>query len=343
MDTRLYPQGKGGLKSRWVAGVLTFYDTSGNTVYTIDPANRTIAVPSGSILSVPGTLSGAGSMAFTGTIALTGAQNNRMVLGAAISASAKEVGALSGNFLGLELNFANAGTTLSRLTGMQIDVEDTSTHSNTIACARFYSEKVSGVGSHEHWAIMAQTTNTAGKVANTCAGMFINIIKNGAIVGTDGGGHRASAIVAEFDMGSTADIATSPDAITGAILGYQIGNSGQSAAKKKSVGIFCAVLGGDSAISATGAFFKAVRKNSISASKADYGLDLYYAEGGGYLANVFAVGDIRLGGAVGPVIMQGTSDPNGSLTKPKGSLHIDTTNATLKINTDAGTTWSATG
>ena len=144
-------------------------------------------------------------------------------------------------------------------------------------------------------------------------------------------------------MGSTADIATSPDALTGCIQAYHIGNSAQSATKKKSTGIFIAVLGGDSATVTTGAFFKAVRKNSISASKADYGLDLYYDESGAYIENVFTVGDIRLGGLIGPVIMQGTADPNGSITRPKGSLHLDTTNGALKINTDGGTTWAATG
>ena len=33
--------------------------------------------------------------------------------------------------------------------------------------------------------------------------------------------------------------------------------------------------------------------------------------------------------------------PNGNLTKAKGSLCIDTTNADLYINTDGGTSWTA--
>ena len=267
---------------------------------------------------------------------------SRLTVGAVVAGTPEEVGAGSGNFLGIQAAFQNAGTTLSRLTAMQLDVDDTSTHTNTIACARFYSEKISGVGGHEHWGIMAQSTVTAGKVANTSAGMFINIIKGTSAVGTDGGSHRASAIVGEFDMASGADIATSPDALTGCIQAYHIGNNANSAAKLKSTGIFIAVLGGDSAVCKTGAFFKAVRKNSIAASLADYGVDLFYDESGAYIANLFAVGDIRLGGLIGPVIMQGTSDPNGNLTKPKGSLHIDTTNGTLKVNTDGSTTWAST-
>ncbi len=271
---------------------------------------------------------------------LAGAQNNRMVLGELVTGTPTEVGALSGNFLGLQMAFQNAGATLGRLTGMQIDVDDTSVGTNTIACSRFYSEKVSGVGGHEHWGIMAQSTVTAGKVANTSAGMFINIIKGTSAVGSDGGSHRASAIVGEFDMASTADIATSPDAITGTILAYQIGNNVNSAAKLKSTCIFGAVLGGDSAVSATGAFFKCIRKNSISASKADYGLDMYYDEAGAYLANSFAVADIRMANAV--TISSGTGAPSASL--PEGSLYTRSdgeNNARLYIATDGSGTWVA--
>lgn len=54
MDDRLYPQGSGGLHSRYVAGVLTFYNRLGQIVYTINPATRTLAVPTGSTLSVAG-------------------------------------------------------------------------------------------------------------------------------------------------------------------------------------------------------------------------------------------------------------------------------------------------
>ena len=268
---------------------------------------------------------------------------SRLTVGAIVAGTPEEVGAGSGNFLGIQAAFQNAGTTLSRLTAMQLDVDDTSTHSNTIACARFYSEKVSGVGSHEHWGIMAQATVTAGKVANVVSGMFITVVKGSSKVGTDGGGHRAFAVAGDVDLSGAGDYATSPDMITGAIIGTQLGHTGASATAQKLTGIIVAQMGGDSKTITCGAFFKAVRKNSIAGSKADYGLDLYYDESGAYIENIFAVGDIRLGGLIGPVIMQGTADPNGSITRPKGSLHLDTTNGALKINTDGGTTWAATG
>ena len=268
---------------------------------------------------------------------------SRLTVGAIVAGTPEEVGAGAGNFLGLQMAFQNAGTTLSRLTGMQIDVDDTSTHSNTIACARFYSEKVSGTGSNEHWGIMAQNTITAGKVNNSVAGMFILTVKGSSVMGTDGGSFRAFAVAGDVDLSGAGDYATSPDMITGAIIGTQIGHTGNSATGQKLTGIIVAQMGGDTKAITCGAFFKAVRKNSIAGSKADYGLDLYYDESGAYIENIFAVGDIRLGGLIGPVIMQGTADPNGSITRPKGSLHLDTTNGALKINTDGGTTWAATG
>ena len=43
MGARLYPQGKGGLKSRYVGGALTFYNSTGAIVYVIDPTNRRFA------------------------------------------------------------------------------------------------------------------------------------------------------------------------------------------------------------------------------------------------------------------------------------------------------------
>ncbi len=39
MDTRLYPIGSGGIKSRYVNGVLVFYNSSGTEIYRIDPTN----------------------------------------------------------------------------------------------------------------------------------------------------------------------------------------------------------------------------------------------------------------------------------------------------------------
>jgi hypothetical protein len=46
MDSRLYPNGKGGLISKWVAGVLKFYKASDRTeFYAIDPVNKRILIP----------------------------------------------------------------------------------------------------------------------------------------------------------------------------------------------------------------------------------------------------------------------------------------------------------
>jgi hypothetical protein len=44
MDTRLYPQGKGGLHSAYnkTTGVLEFYNSSGTKIYAIDPATRQV-------------------------------------------------------------------------------------------------------------------------------------------------------------------------------------------------------------------------------------------------------------------------------------------------------------
>ncbi|KKL13324.1 hypothetical protein LCGC14_2526890, partial [marine sediment metagenome] len=64
MDSRTYPQGSGTIKSKYVAGVLTFYDTSGNIIYTINPATRTLTIPSGSTLSIAGTVAHTGTQTF---------------------------------------------------------------------------------------------------------------------------------------------------------------------------------------------------------------------------------------------------------------------------------------
>lgn len=60
MDERMYPQSKGGVKSKYVDGVETYYDSSGNIIYSIDPVNRRLDIPSGSNLRIGGnTLTGA--------------------------------------------------------------------------------------------------------------------------------------------------------------------------------------------------------------------------------------------------------------------------------------------
>jgi len=46
MDSKLYPVGAGGVKSRYVAGVLKFFRQSDATeYYAIDPANKRIIIP----------------------------------------------------------------------------------------------------------------------------------------------------------------------------------------------------------------------------------------------------------------------------------------------------------
>jgi len=60
LDKRMYPQGSGSIDAKYVAGVLTVYDASGNIIYAVDPANRRFDIPSGSNLRIGGnTLTGA--------------------------------------------------------------------------------------------------------------------------------------------------------------------------------------------------------------------------------------------------------------------------------------------
>lgn len=56
--------GHGGMNSYWNAGVFTVINADGNTIYTVDPINRTLAVPSGS------TFAPAGSIGFYGATAV---------------------------------------------------------------------------------------------------------------------------------------------------------------------------------------------------------------------------------------------------------------------------------
>lgn len=52
MQTRNYPGGKRDVKTKYVSGVLNFYDLSGNVIYQLDPVNRAITVPSGAALTI---------------------------------------------------------------------------------------------------------------------------------------------------------------------------------------------------------------------------------------------------------------------------------------------------
>lgn len=321
------------------------------------------AASGGEIAGVHVETTGSGTLTATGTIAgilvdkASGAANwpvgllvkdsvSPVVIGAAVADSAIDVGAFSPpstNFLGLQMNFTNSGTSLGRLTGIQVSVGDTSTHSNTIACARFYSEKTSATGSHEHWGIMAQNTVTAGKVANTVAGMFITIVKNSAVVGTDTGDHRACAVAADIDLSGTGDYATTPDMITAAIIATQLGHTGASATGQKLTGLVCAQMGGDSKTITAGAYFKCLRKNSISASQADYGLDMYHDEAGAYLPVSFAVADIRFAASAYLVCYDTALSDNDATSAPKGSIATTThsTGGGQALFVSDGSNWQA--
>lgn len=52
MDTRTYPQSKGGIHSRYINGVLTLMDSSGNSIIAYDPINKKVTIPSGATLEL---------------------------------------------------------------------------------------------------------------------------------------------------------------------------------------------------------------------------------------------------------------------------------------------------
>lgn len=58
MDSRLYPQGKGGVKFKAVGNLLHVYDKNGAIIATFDGDNRTVSVPTGSTVSGAGAVSG---------------------------------------------------------------------------------------------------------------------------------------------------------------------------------------------------------------------------------------------------------------------------------------------
>jgi hypothetical protein len=51
-DSRLYPQGKGGIKSHYANGVLKFYNAAGDLLYSIDPVAKTFSYESGVTIAV---------------------------------------------------------------------------------------------------------------------------------------------------------------------------------------------------------------------------------------------------------------------------------------------------
>jgi hypothetical protein len=52
MTTAMYPESSGGVKSRYINGVLTFFNRLGSVIYSIDPSNRKVSFPQGSILDM---------------------------------------------------------------------------------------------------------------------------------------------------------------------------------------------------------------------------------------------------------------------------------------------------
>jgi hypothetical protein len=61
------------VKSNWVSGDLVFYDKSGNEIFNLDGTNRAMEFPTGSALSMAGTLTvtAAGTLAVAGQLTAT--------------------------------------------------------------------------------------------------------------------------------------------------------------------------------------------------------------------------------------------------------------------------------
>ena len=52
MSSKMYPEGKGGVKSRYVDGVLVLQDADGGEIVRYDPANNKLIIPSGATLQL---------------------------------------------------------------------------------------------------------------------------------------------------------------------------------------------------------------------------------------------------------------------------------------------------
>lgn len=264
------------------------------------------------------------------------------------SGSGTEVGGITGRVAGISMNLNNAANSLTGFRGTDIRLTDGGGGTNYVVGVQAVMYKTAGTNAGEMWAANFVGSLTGGKcenyfgVASTLTvGASMNLATNilnpkftgcfyastfidtGATI-MDGGGTAYWFMDAAYFGGILASAATN---------------------RRKADAAFVADITGVPGAEKTctaGAAFKVTNHSSVASNQFDYGLDLYDSRPP-WGPNDFAVADIRLGGLVGPVIMEGTSDPNASLTRPKGSLHIDTTNATLKINTDGGTTWAATG
>jgi len=117
-------------------------------------------------------------------------------------------------------------------------------------------------------------------------------------------------------------------------------------------GAVVAYIDGDSTATTCGALFKAMRNNSIAASKANFGMDLQDAAHDGYLAadaSYYAKSELRLTEDVLVRVRAGApvDGVSGTLAGDAGpgSLLIDVTNKFLYINTNtkASPTWTKVG
>ena len=264
------------------------------------------------------------------------------------SGSGTEVGGITGRVAGISMNLNNAANTLTGFRGTDIRLTDGGGGTNYVVGVQAVMYKTAGTNAGEMWAANFVGSLTGGKcenyfgVASTLTvGASMNLATN-ILNPKFTGCFYASTFI---DTGATImdGAGTAYWFLDAAYFGGILASAATN--RRKADAAFVADITGVPGAEKTctaGAAFKVTNHSSVASNQFDYGLDLYDSRPP-WGPNDFAVADIRLGGLVGPVIMEGTSDPNGSLTRPKGSLHLDTTNATLKINTDGGTTWAATG
>jgi hypothetical protein len=100
MTNGMYPEATGGgLKSRYIDGVLYFYNAAGAEVYHIDPANKTVTIPSGATLELA---SGATASIIDGALAAADMSltTGSILLGVAGKAAALDVKTDTGILIG---------------------------------------------------------------------------------------------------------------------------------------------------------------------------------------------------------------------------------------------------
>ncbi len=189
------------------------------------------------------------------------------------------------------------------------------------------------------------TISGTGKLRNIFGLTCAVVVKDAGV--TVGTGSTPIKVVAGLWASIDPDNDSTYTAITSAaIIGQFVCNNSNSTTKLKISGIIVSVFGGDSANATAGAYFKALRQNSGASMIADYGLDLYSAEAGGYSVNKFAVADIRLAGingGTGLTISSGSGAPTHSV--PKGSIYLrsdgSSTSTRLYTASDSSGSWVA--